>query len=352
MVKKICYLKIPLFYWQMQCLFFPELKKKPVVIGGSVKNYGIVMEVSPLAVQSGIRPGMLSVYARQLLPDVVFIPPDSQHYEQFLKKIINIMDNFSVKLIKDTYNAFFLFLPDYFHLISIVKEIQYLIFLKYSINTQAGLSDNKYVARLAAQLTAYRDMLYIDKNNALKVLSLAKIEDIYELTEDEIKKLKLAGVNTISDLFELDLYQLRFFLGDKGELLYYNYISQVKTVRETDKFIYEEVLFYNTVNQLPLIMTIVEVRIKHLLNHIIKKTINISKCKVYIEYVDNKNYIYTRKLKKKKFMKEIISTISFLLNQTRRRVRIKKMGFYFFYTFDEVEYLWPQKNDISSPLVL
>lgn len=347
MIKKICYLKIPSFYWQIQCLFFPELKKKPVVIGGSVKNYGIVMEVSPLAEQGGIRPGMLSIYARGLLPDVKFIAPDHQHYEQFLKKIINIMDNFSVKLIKDTYNAFFLFLPDYFHLISTVKEIQHLIFSKYSINIQAGLSDNKYVARLAAQLTAYGDMLYIDKNNALKVLSHSKIENIYELTEDEIKKLKLAGINTISDLFQLDLYQLRFFLRDKGDLLYYNYISHVKTVRETDKFIYEEILFYNTINQLPLIMTIVKVRIKCLLNYMIKKNVSIFKCKVYIEYVDNKHYIYTRKLKKRNFMKEIISTVSSLLNQTRRRVRIKKMGFYFFYISDEVEYLWLQKNDVS-----
>ncbi|MBU1076387.1 MAG: hypothetical protein KKH98_03790, partial [Spirochaetes bacterium] len=177
----ICYLKIPLIYTQINSLFHPQLKGEPVIIGGGPEEYGIVMEASFPARKRGIRSGMLSSHARQILPAVQFMPPDNIHYEQFIKKIMQIADGFSVKLIKDAYNAFYLFLPDYFHLTRAVSEFQYEIYSKLNIHTMVGLSDNKYVARLAAELAGFNGMLHIDKTNADAVFSDVNVDLIQEL---------------------------------------------------------------------------------------------------------------------------------------------------------------------------
>ncbi len=349
MYKAICYLTIPSFYRQINTLFSPHTKNKPVVIGGSPQNYGIVMETSSSAYKCGIRPGMLSTHACTIMPDLKIIPPDQENYSYFIKKIINMMDNFSLKWTGNSYNAFFLFLPDYFNLLSIVKEIQYDIRHKWSLNTQVGLSDNKYVARLASRLSSANELLHIDKNNASKILSDTNIEHIPELTNDDLNKLNMAGINTINDLFGMDLYYLRFFLGDKGELLYYNYICQIKTVRDVDNFTYEEIFFYNTSNNLKTIINTLKKRTVIILHDLEKKdrTIMINKIKVYIEYIDNKNLMLTKKLPGKNNIKESTRYLSSIFHKFKRRVRIKKAGLYFFHTLKSAELLLPQEEKIA-----
>ena len=346
MYKTICYLSIPSFYWQIHTLFSPGSKNRPVIIGGSPQNYGIVMEASPAAYKCDIRPGMLSTHACNLAPNLEIVPPDQANYSYFIKKIINMMDNLSLKWTGNSYNAFFLFLPDYFNLLSTVKEIQYDIRHKWSLNTQVGLSDNKYMARLAGRLSSPNEILHIDKNNAAKILSNTNIEHIPELTRNDISKLNMAGINTIHDLFGLNLYYLRFLLGDKGELLYYNYICQVKTVRDMDNFTYEEIFFYNTSNNLKTIINTLKKRTVIILHDLEKKdrTIMINKIKVYIEYVDNKNLMLTKKLAGKNNIKEATRYISSIFHKFKRRVRIKKAGLYFFHTLKEAELLWPQEK--------
>ena len=352
MYKTICYLTIPSIYWQIHTLFFPGQKGKPVVIGGSVQNYGIVIETCPLAYKKGIRPGMLSLHARNLVHDIQIIPPDQENYSCFIKKIISMMENFSLKWIGNSYNSFFLFLPDYFNLLSTVKELQYDIKHKWSLNTQVGLSDNKYMARLAGGLSAVNEILHIDKNNASKILSDTNIKHIPELTKDDISKLNMVGINTIHDLFRLNLYHLRFFLGDKGELLYYNYICQIKTVGETDNFTYEEIFFYNTSNNFKVITDTLKKRAVIILHDLEKKdsTIMINKIKVYIEYIDNKNLMLTKKIPEKNNIRAGIKYISFILYKFKRRVRIKKVGLYFFHTLKSAEFLLPEEEKTINPL--
>ena len=353
MFKSICYLTIPSFYWQINALFYPENTEKPVLIGGSTQDHGIVMETSPAAASAGIRPGMLSFHARNLLPDVEIIHPDEETYDYFIKKIKNIIEKFSVKWVQEKYNSFLLFLPDYFNLLSTVKEIQYDIRKKLNFNTQAGLSDNKYMARLAGRLSGPNELLHVDKNNAAKILSSAGIEHIPELTGKEIEKLHLAGADTIHDLFGLDLYHLRFFLGDKGEMLYYNYICQVKTMRDKNNFFYNEIFFYNTCNDLKAMIDKVKKNVRRILHEKLKQDdIMINRIKIYMEYVDNKDYILTKKILGKNSTNAIIRHIASLLQNFTRRVRIKKIGLYFFHTQKEAALLnWGQTSWCHSLVV-
>ncbi len=354
MFNSICYLTIPSFYWQIHALFYPKDADKPVLIGGSTQNYGIVMETSPAAASAGIRPGMLSFHARSLLPDIEIIPPDEENNDSFIKKIRNIIERFSVKWIQDKYNSFLLFLPDYFNLLSTVKEIQYDIRSKLNLNTQAGLSDNKYMARLAGRLSGPGELLHVDKTNAAKILSRANIEDIPELTENDIDKLHLAGISTIHDLFGLDLYHLRFFLGDKGEMLYYNYICQVKTVRDKGNFFYDEIFFYNTCNDLKAMIDKIKKNVRGILHEKLKQDdIMINRIKIYMEYVDNKDYILTKKIKGKNNPNAVIRHIASLLQKFTRRVRIKKIGLYFFHTQKEAALLnWSQTSGCLLALLV
>lgn len=349
MVKTICYLKIPDFFLQLRAIFFPEFKKGPVVIGGSADEYGIIMEVSPFLKKKGIRREMLSHHAKEIYPDIEFIPPDDEKYNEFLKKILLLLEDYSVNFIKDKYDGFFLFLPDYYSMKSVIKKIQRLLHSKWSIVSQIGLSNNKYAARLGANICPPMNILYVTKDNSHNIFENVNIEILNELCLSDIEKLKLAGISTISDLFKLDLHTLRFFMNDKGVLLYHNYINQLKTTRDIDNFFYEEVVFYKTLNHVEKIMKILNSRIKAVFRDVSKNNITIIRFKLYIEYVDNKNYIFLRKLKNKNSFKEIVVKIRVLLNKMTRRVRIKKIGLYFFYT-NGIQEVW--FNDKKEKLFL
>ncbi|MBN1897975.1 MAG: hypothetical protein JW827_04290 [Spirochaetes bacterium] len=324
---------------QIYSLFFP--KEKKLLVGGQPEHYGIVMEVSREAALKGVRENMLTLDARNLIPEIQIIPPDVRRGDYFLKKIIKAIDNFSLKWVQDRYNSFYLFLPDYFEFTATLKKMQNLIRFDLGISTQIGVSSNKHMARLAGSVGKTKEILYINRQNASAVLKDINIEWLQELNRTDIEKLNLAGIRSIDQLFDLDLYKLRFFLGEKAEVIYYNYICQLKTIRDATDFVYEEIIFYNTVNNLKIVLERIKAKLKGIFLILTGHHMSFNRAKIYIEYVDDKNYIFSKKIKKPDPCKELIGYISSHLYRTSRRVRVKKIGLFVFYN-NYIEPLFPK----------
>ena len=79
------------FYASVECLRHPELRDKPMVVGGDVQaRHGIVLAKNPLAKQWGIRTGQVLWQARQSCPGLVIQPPDYPQYLRFSRLLQNI----------------------------------------------------------------------------------------------------------------------------------------------------------------------------------------------------------------------------------------------------------------------
>jgi len=73
----------------------PEIRSRPVVLGGLPHQRGIVREASFLAQRSGVRAGMALSQAHQQCPDAVFLNPDLPHYEGVWQEICTILGSFT-----------------------------------------------------------------------------------------------------------------------------------------------------------------------------------------------------------------------------------------------------------------
>ena len=115
-----------------------------------------------------------------------------------------------------------------------------------------------------------------------------------------------------------------------------------------------EIFFYNTCNNFKTVIKTMKRRTISILRDLEKRDrdIIINKVKVYIEYVDDKNYILTNKLPGRNSIKAAVRYVSSLLYKFKRRVRIKKIGLYFFHTLKGADYLWPVEEPAKNLLFI
>jgi len=74
------------FYASVECLYRPEIRNKPVVVGGDEEaRHGIVLTKNYIAKAYGIKTGEALWQARQKCPDLVIVPPDYHKYIRFSK---------------------------------------------------------------------------------------------------------------------------------------------------------------------------------------------------------------------------------------------------------------------------
>ncbi|MDD5067431.1 MAG: hypothetical protein PHF84_10350 [bacterium] len=317
----IGYLKVPDFYLQLHSLFYREGPDEAVVIGGSVREYGVVLESSPAACRRGVRSGMLCSAAKAIDPSIRIVPPDTKNYDHFVKKIIDIISDFSLKCIKDRYDSFYLFLPDYFFLEPTIRQIQERVRMKLHLRTQTGISVNKCMARLAAAMARLDQIFQVDAKNVHEAFQGQTVDRIEELNLEQRNKLKLAGIRFLHQLLPLSLNELRFLLEEKAETVYHNYIALLKTTKEEDRFIYDEIIFHNARNNRRSMKEAVSDRMEQLLRAFPR----IEKLKILVGYIDNKDYIFSKKIGGPVTSRMLTGCLMKLVDRMKRRVRIRRI---------------------------
>src|SRR3989344_8631292 len=89
-MRKIIHIDLDAFYASVEQLDHPELRGKPVVIGGSPQSRGVVATASYEARKYGIRSAMSCARAFQLCPNAVFRPPRFSRYQELSRQIRQI----------------------------------------------------------------------------------------------------------------------------------------------------------------------------------------------------------------------------------------------------------------------
>src|SRR5947209_19867452 len=88
----ILYLRVvPGFWIAVEERARPELRPRPVIMGGLPHQRGMVREMNALAGRCGVRAGMTLAQAHQQCPDGVFLVPDIPRYESVWEEICGIL---------------------------------------------------------------------------------------------------------------------------------------------------------------------------------------------------------------------------------------------------------------------
>lgn len=212
------------FYASVECLHRPEIRNKPVAVGGSVEDrHGIILTKNEIASKYGIKTAEPIWQARQKCPELVVVPPNFPLYVRF--------SNMARKIYKDysEYIEPFGLDENWIDVTGcrqsgeeIANEIRRRVKFELGITVSVGVSWNKIFAKFGSDYKKPDAVTVINKENYKDVVWKSPCSDLLFVGRSTAKKLNSYGIYTVGDIANSDCSFLRSVFGKNGEMLYRN----------------------------------------------------------------------------------------------------------------------------------
>jgi DNA polymerase-4 len=151
--RKIIHVDMDAFYASVEQRDNPELRGKPVAVGGS-RERGVVAAASYEARKFGVRSAMPSVTAKRECPDLIFVKPRFDVYRAISQQIREIFAEHTPVIEPLSLDEAYLDVTDNIHGIPLARDIALAIRARIKaetgLNASAGISYNKFLAKLAS----------------------------------------------------------------------------------------------------------------------------------------------------------------------------------------------------------
>jgi len=224
MAQRIMHIDLDAFFVSVEQVLNPELKGKPVVVGGRPDRRGVVASASYEARAFGLHAGMPLTTACRLCPHATFIEGSFPKYRHASQKFMAILADFSPYLepvsLDEAYMDATGFESIHGSIHQMAIAIKQHITYKLSLYASIGIAGSKVVAKVASELSKPDGLLEVadgEERPFLAPLPIAKLPGIGKKTERILNGL---GINTIGELSSMPLHALRSHFGAAGELLH------------------------------------------------------------------------------------------------------------------------------------
>lgn len=213
------------FFASVEQRDFPELRGKPVIVGGKPEGRGVVAACSYEARQFGVHSAMPSAQAAKLCKDAIFVPHRFDVYREASAQIHNVFNNYTQHIEPLSLDEAYLDVTDKAAEVGsatqVARDIKRDIKKRTDLIASAGVSYNKFLAKIASDMDK-PDGLYVIRPEAadafIEQLEIRKFFGVGKVTE---KKMQALGIFTGADLKALDKRQLTQYFGRSGDY-YYN----------------------------------------------------------------------------------------------------------------------------------
>jgi DNA polymerase-4 len=210
------------FYASVEQVLRPELKGKPVIVGGTSR--GVVSAASYEARRFGVHSAMPTVQARKLCPQGIFLRPNFQAYKEFSGRMFTIMRKYSPAVEVTSIDEGYMDLSGTFRLhrapawevaSRILQEIRRYL----SIDVSGGLAGSKSWAKMATGLAKPNGLLYLEPDQAMIILGKLPVNSIPGVGKKAHQVLKRYGISTVDQLASAGPRTMQSLLGKWGEKL-------------------------------------------------------------------------------------------------------------------------------------
>lgn len=154
-IKKIIHIDMDAFYASVEQMDNPELKGKPIAVGGGSER-GVVAAASYEARKFGVRSAMPGRTAKRLCPDLIFVKPRFDRYKELSSKIREIFFEYTDLVEPLSLDEAYLDVTENKKNISsatrLAKEIRIRILHEVGLKASAGISINKFTAKIASDI--------------------------------------------------------------------------------------------------------------------------------------------------------------------------------------------------------
>lgn len=211
------------FYAAVEQRDNPELRGKPVAVGGQSAR-SVVSTASYEARKFGVRSAMSMVTALKICPQLIVVPHRFEAYVEVSQQIREIFASYTDLIEPLSLDEAFLDVTGDGSATTlatpIAAEIRKRIFEETDLTASAGVSYNKFLAKLASDMRKPDGMTVIPPEFALRIIDKTKIEKFFGVGPATAKKMHRCGIFTGKDLRNISLENLTRLFGKQGKFFF------------------------------------------------------------------------------------------------------------------------------------
>jgi DNA polymerase-4 len=223
-MRKIIHIDMDAFYASVEQRDFPEYKGKPVVVGGAPERRGVVAAASYEARKYGIHSAMSSALALRKCQNLIFLKPRFEVYKEISLQIRQIFFEYTNLVEPLSLDEAYLDVTENKKQMTsatqIAREIRERIFATTSLTASAGVSFNKFLAKVASGYRKPNGMTVIKPEQAEDFLNKLSIEDFYGVGKATAQRMKELGIHHGADLRTWEQEDLMEHFGKHGRYYY------------------------------------------------------------------------------------------------------------------------------------
>jgi len=275
--RKIIHIDMDAFYASVEQRDNPEYRGKPLVVGGLPEGRGgVVATASYEARKFGIRSAMPSKTALRLCPHAIFIRPRfdaykaaSQHIREIFSRYTDLIEPLSLD------EAYIDVTTDKLGIgsaIEIAQQIKQAIKDELQLTASAGVSINKFVAKIASDINKPDGLKFIGPSNIEAFMEALPVEKFYGVGKVTAEKMKKMGLHSGADLKKLSEDEMSRHFGKAGRF-YFQIVRglddravqphrETKSLGAEDTFAYDLTDYEDMCAELDKIAITVEKRLK------------------------------------------------------------------------------------------
>jgi len=331
--RKIIHIDMDAFYASVEQMDNPALRGKAIAVGGS-ENRGVVAAASYEARKFGVRSAISGVLAKKYCPEIIFVRPRFDRYKEISGKIHKIFHEYTDLVEPLSLDEAYLDVTQNKKgnpsASLLAQEIRSRILSEVGLTASAGISVNKFVAKIASDINKPNGQKTVNPDEIIPFLEDLPIRKFYGVGKVTTEKMYQLGIFTGADLKTKSVEFLEKHFGKSGGF-YYNVVrgihnSEVKPSRITKSVAAEHTFDVNLsseifmLEQLERIATSLEKRLKR--HNISGKTVTLK-----IKYSD-----FTQQTRSKTlpyFISDkslILETVEELLYQERMKDSVRLLG--------------------------
>lgn len=256
-IRKIIHVDMDAFYASVEQMDNPELKGKPLAVGGGGKR-GVVSAASYEARKFGVKSAMAGNLAIKLCPHLIFVSPRFDRYKEISNKVRGIFYDYTNLVEPLSLDEAYLDVTENKKgnpsATLIAKEIRDRIFNEIGLTASAGISINKFIAKVASDINKPNGQKTVNPEEVLDFLEQLDIRKFYGIGKVTAEKMYQKGIFTGTDLKSKSLEFLATHFGKSGKYYYYVvrgiHNSAVKTNRIRKSLAAERTFYDNLTSEI------------------------------------------------------------------------------------------------------
>jgi DNA polymerase-4 len=211
------------FYAAVEQLDNPELRGKPVIVGGASAR-GVVTTASYEARKFGVRSAMPTVEARRLCPNGIFVRGRMKRYVEVSRVVRRIFESLSPVVEPLSLDEAFIDLTGtdrlFGHPIDAARMLKRRVHDETGLVVSVGVAPTKMAAKILSDMSKPDGLLYLDGAHMTEFLWPLPVERLWGVGRVTLERLHGARITTVGDLAHRDVAELKSLFGSMGPHLH------------------------------------------------------------------------------------------------------------------------------------